>query len=51
LQSYAAKLRVVQVTHPVDNVPVLFIDMPGFNDMHKSDAEILKKITKFLMKK
>jgi len=51
LESKTDQVRAMRCAHP--NYPgrnVVFVDTPGFDDSHKSDAEILKMIAEWLKK-
>jgi hypothetical protein len=50
LQSYIADIRAIRVTHPQDGNPVVFVEMPGFDDTNKSDTEVLSMIADWLVK-
>ena len=34
----------MKVLHPSDGYPVVFVDMPGFDDTFRSDTEILRMV-------
>jgi hypothetical protein len=51
MKSYTSDIRQVRVNHPTTGKPVILVDTPGFNDTHKSDGDILAKITEGLSKK
>jgi len=49
LLSQTAEVHSVRATHPTSGVGFTFVDIPGFDDTHKSDMEILIIIAEWLV--
>lgn len=50
LKSFTSEIRTVRTTHPDDGRSVVLVDTPGFEDTHKSDEQILRMISDWLVK-
>ena len=50
LWSYTSDIRSVRASHPISGDPVVFIEVPAFDDTYKSDTEILSMIAEWLVK-
>jgi len=46
---HTSDIRAVRVQHPTTHSPVVFVDTPAFDDIHKSDTEILSMISDWLV--
>ncbi|KIM73927.1 hypothetical protein PILCRDRAFT_40139, partial [Piloderma croceum F 1598] len=50
LRSCTEAIRTVRVNHPNDDRPVVFVDVPGFDNTFKSDVEIFAMIIDWFVK-
>jgi predicted GTPase len=49
LESCTSEIKIVKLSVPeLDDGDVVFVDTPGFDDTHKSDADILKMVADWL---
>jgi hypothetical protein len=48
LRSRTTDVVPVRCRHPVTDVPVVFLDTPGFDDTESKDIGVLDKISKWL---
>lgn len=49
LESCTSEIKIVKLTVPeLADGDVVFVDTPGFDDTHKSDADILKMVADWL---
>lgn len=46
--SYTSDVNVVRVQVPNEDIEIVLVDTPGFDDTHKSDYQILQVISKWL---
>jgi predicted GTPase len=51
LRSRTSDIRTVRALHPTQGHPIVFVDMPGFDDTNMFDMELLAKIAEWLVKK
>lgn len=49
LHTATSHIRLTKAIHPVDGLPVFFVDTPGFDDTFKSDVETLRRLADWLV--
>ena len=48
LRSHTSDIQPVRFHHPTNNLPIVFLDTPGFDDTYNRDYSILDKIARWL---
>lgn len=48
LMSYTNEIKAVRVRVPDEDIDIVLVDTPGFDDTYKSDYEILQMISEWI---